>query len=235
MSHRIVREHVVLYSGGPDSLITYMWVLDNVGDENIVKPIYIPLGHKYEMQERKAVDATIGATKVFGLRDLGRATEKPNAEIPNRNAYLCLAALSEVSQEPATIWLTVQDDEMNIPDRSLKFMRGMGDLFRSLDRGVSVETPWSCHDKASMFRWYVGSGHDVELLKKTYSCYEGGVKPCWNCAACIRRYIAFSSVGVMEEGTDDIRDSRMAKVYLKRAKEGYYSSRRNSRILEALG
>jgi len=234
-------EHVVLFSGGVDSLITLRYA-QSISREMIdgVTPVYCRLGHRYEAEELKAVrDILPGGINIDrSLSGLG-SIEDSKANIPSRNGHLILAALRHSFAYfggEIYIWLTVQKDELDIPDRSPEFLDRMSKVCSVLSRKrVTVRTPWERMDKTDMVRWYLESAYSEEDLRKTWACYwpSASGDQCGNCPACIRRYIAFYLNGIHEEYLQDPRKSMTAQSYIKKANDGVYSKERCRRILEA--
>jgi 7-cyano-7-deazaguanine synthase in queuosine biosynthesis len=235
--------HLVLYSGGPDSFITLHKVLSEERDPTKVDSIYFNLGHKYKECELRALRETSPDTRiVHALEGLGE-WEEPDATIWYRNAFLCLAAAKYVTGK-TTIYLTVQKDELSIPDRKPEFLFGMENLLNTLGQDIRVAAPFLNMDKIDMFRWYLKNGGTAFKLKKTWSCYHPRMttslyyQHCGNCPACIRRYIAFTLSDVHTNLNDfyvEPRSSKVARDYVKAAIEGKYSPDRTKRILSALG
>lgn len=236
--------HVVLYSGGPDSFITLQKVLwEAKNDHSKVTALYFDLGHKYRECERKAVKDTFPNTIISNeLESLG-GWEEQDAFIWHRNAFLCIGA-SKFAKEKTTIHLTVQKDELSIPDRKPEFLFAMENLFSTLGQNILVSTPWIQLDKTEMVKWYLSKGGNPSELKKTWSCYHPkqdirlAYVHCGDCPACIRRYVAFSLNNIpctVDDFDSDPRLSKTAKKYVDSAIKGDYSSTRNKRILSALG
>jgi 7-cyano-7-deazaguanine synthase in queuosine biosynthesis len=235
-------EHIVLFSGGVDSLITLRYA-QSISREmmDCVTPVYCCLGHRYEAEEFRAVtDILHGRVNIDkSLSGLG-LIEDSQANIPSRNGHLILAALRhslEYFSGEVYIWLTVQKDELSIPDRSPEFLDRMSGACSVLSgRRVTVRTPWRGLDKTDMVRWYIERAYSEDDLRKTWACYwpSAGGDQCGNCPACIRRYIAFSLNGVHEGYLQDPRRSATAQMYIQKAKDGAYSKERCRRILEAL-
>jgi len=177
---------ILLYSGGMDSYIAW---------HKLGKPptLFVPLGHRYEEVEIQAVKYTIPDTQI-AERVVLTQFEKPDAEIPARNLLLVLEAAWRGADK---IWLVVQKDEKQIPDRSHKFLLKASKMISYLfDREVVVDTPFWAVDKTDMVRWYVENvGRDkVKELLCTVGCYN--IKRyedshCGDCGACFRRYVAF--------------------------------------------
>ena len=225
---------VVLYSGGLDSFITLKFVENLLQGVGNLAPVYVKLNHRYQAEELAAIEKTRPDTQILtGMEGLG-TLEENDAFIWHRNAFLCLRASKMIDPDEGTIWLTVQKDELSIPDRTEKFMQQMGVLLESLGQKIVVTSPWIDYDKTDMVRWYVRQGHSIEELKSTHSCYSPGIVPCGNCPACVRRFIAMSLNQIEEEYEIDPKESEEAARYLQRAKDGYYSKDRNQRTIEAL-
>lgn len=231
--------HVVLYSGGLDSFITWKWVQRLTGLEKAI-PVYFHLGHRYAAQELVAVSETVPKSLIrTQLSGLG-ITEESTAYIHHRNLFLVAAASREIPpEETGTIWLTVQKEEMDLADRSFEFMQSMGALFRSMGQRIQVRTPWAESDKSEMVRWYLLAGFRVEELLKTWSCYlpsmsVGKRVHCGDCPACFRRAVAFYTTGVYENYLTDPFSSSTAIIYRSRAQRGEFSSKRCRLILEVV-
>lgn len=234
-----MRDSVVLFSGGPDSFITYKYLQSVVGERHNIVALYENLDHRYVHEELRALD---DCEKLLGisilrntvLKGLG-ITEDPDAYIHHRNAYLCLAA-SALLPKDGTIYLTVQKDELSIPDRTPEFMQKMGSLLSSLSgRSIHVFSPWLEKDKTDMVTWFLDNGGDPEELKQTWSCYTpiNGVQ-CGNCPACFRRWVAFTLNGISEIYMRNPAYSLVASVYEEKALSNLYSTDRCNRIQSAL-
>lgn len=231
---------VVLFSGGPDSFITYKYLQDRLGTNNKnTLALYLNLNHRYLLEE---VDAVRTCASLLGLsvahsnvlRGLGD-TEESDSYIHHRNAYLCLAA-SKYLEGDGLIFLTIQKDELSISDRTQDFLDKMSSLLYTLSgHYVAVATPWIDKDKTEMVSWFLESGGNPEDLKKTWSCYSPiNHRQCGNCPACFRRWTSFILNGIKEEYMTDPANSLTAAVYEKKAVNREYSDSRCDRILSAL-
>lgn len=226
---------VVLYSGGPDSFITYHWCL-TYGDGPAPLPFYLRMGHRYQEWEEAAIRKTLPNTVMCDvLLGLGE-WEEADATIYARNAFMALAA-SRFVKESGRIWLTVQRDELSMPDRTVGFMESISGLLRGLclGRDIVVISPWVRHDKTEMVGWYMRAVGREDLLVATRSCYSRSDIHCGNCPACIRRFIAFQLNGVTQEWATHPMASDVGDEYRRRAKAGEYSELRCKRTLGALG
>jgi len=228
---------VVLYSGGPDSFITWQWAKQQ--DYLSLTSCYVQLGHRYQPEEIRAVTDTVPATFIEKVVQGMGVWEEDDAHIFGRNAFLCLVAARLLPQGvDGEVLLTVQEDELLIPDRKPKFLKQMSILLTMLrEFPTTVYSPWLQMDKTDMVEWYLKEGVPEEL-KRTHSCYsahrvEG--KQCGDCAACFRRAVAFGLNGIAEEYTVDPFSSATALRYGRRALAGAYSEKRKGRILMAMG
>ena len=221
---------VVLFSGGMDSLIAW---------EIVGRPaaLYVDLGHKYAAVEWQRCQEIIADTQYFDLKTIGSQFEMPNAEIPLRNLYLAMVAANLGYDR---IWLSVQRNEMNIPDRTPEFFSMASALLTDLKgKPISVRTPVGEIDKVEMVEWYVEHGKDVDALKRTWACYQPVTvddhqEHCGDCPACFRRFVAMKLNGIVEDWHHKVPNTQTANEYKLRAQAGEYPEDRARQILEAL-
>ena len=235
-----INTHVVLYSGGPDSLITYHTLKERYrgNDEQKVIPVYFDLGHRYLFQEQLAVILTVPETRFHSELGFIGNWEEDDAHIYMRNIFLTMVATRHYPN--SYIHLSVQKDELEVPDRRPQTFAAMNALFAAMDIPSAVTSLWTYKDKVDMVIQYCATGGSLKRLFNTWSCYNptenGQLIHCGDCPACIRRHLAFV-YAIGEDGTDylvDPKSSETAKTYLARAKAGYYSEDRNRRILSVL-
>jgi 7-cyano-7-deazaguanine synthase in queuosine biosynthesis len=233
------KKHVVLNSGGPDSFITYFALKRSFPDDEVIS-LYFDLNHRYGLQEKIAVAKTIPNTVYSRAMNGIWVWEEADAHIHLRNIFLILAATKDF-KENTTIYLSVQKDEMDIPDRRPLTLAAVNSLFNILGIDAKVKSLWNDKDKTEMVEYYVSSGGDLSLLFKTWSCYspvrvDFGTVHCGDCPACIRRHIAFV-LGAGYDNTEyktDPTKSKTADIYRERANSGLYSKDRCGRILSVL-
>jgi len=237
------RDRIVLYSGGPDSYITYHEVDRLYGKGSRIIPVYFLLQQRACDRELAAIAQTLPETaQIRTLEGLGY-WEEPDHYIYQRNAFLTLAA-TRISKS-SVVYLTLQKDEFSVPDRRPEFIDSINALFKTLEIDSSVQSLWLEKDKTEMFQHFASKGGRIEDLSATWSCYDPrvvssnrmyAVMHCGSCAACIRRYVAFYNAF----GTDLTPYKEFpprtttASEYVRRAREGKYSSVRSGRILAAL-
>lgn len=238
---------VVLYSGGPDSFISYKWTTMEQRFKK-VESLYVGVGHRYLNEEVSAVLATVPDTEIEMCLSMMGPWEQSDSFIWGRNAFLCLVAAKRL-REGGTIVLSVQKDEVDLHDRSVEFQDSMSELCSTLvGHKVEIFTPWIEYDKTDMVTWFLQnfSRSDTDQLLKTHSCYrpyyhKDGLRAnskkalaCGDCAACFRRAVAFELNGIEEAYAVDPLTSKTAKLYLSRALNKQYSPDRNKRITDAI-
>jgi 7-cyano-7-deazaguanine synthase len=82
------------------------------------------------------------------------------------------------------------------PDCSDAFNKAMGDAVRiGSGEQLTIEAPFVNMTKAEVVKTGLELGVPYEL---TWSCYEGGEKPCGECGTCIDRKKAFELNGVSD-------------------------------------
>lgn len=215
---------ILLYSGGLDSYIAW---------EYLKRPntLYSCLNHRYQEHEIDAIVATIPDTIIDRTLNLG-LWEKLDADIPMRNAYLCMAA----SHYDNEICMVVQRGEMLIPDRSPEFFDMMNQYLTFLHEGKvhRVFTPFFDMTKSQMVTWYLDNIGDIPSLLKTRSCYSQLSEPCGACGACFRRWVSFRFNGIHENMVNDIREWDGTRKYIDKFLKGEYDVQRTDETLTVL-
>lgn len=215
---------ILLFSGGLDSFVAWHFL-------NNPPTLYVGLGHRYMVHEiemvKKLIPATIMETNMLNLG----AWEKKDANIPLRNAFLVMIA----SYYDKDVALIVQQGEMEIPDRSVHFFNEFSRILTFLwGEPATVFTPFFSMTKTEMVRWYLDKGLDPGTLISTRSCFSPGDNPCGNCAACFRRWVAFTNCGLEEEYEQPIINYDGIKIYVDKMQRGLYDEKRTDETLMAL-
>ena len=214
---------ILLFSGGLDSYIAWHYL-------GKPKTLYCNLGHRYAVHEIETIKKLIPATIIDDRLNLADQ-ELRDANIPLRNAFLIMIA----SYYDPDVVLVVQKGEMNIPDRSPTFFNESAEWLSFLhDHTVTVSTPFHHMTKTQMVAWYILNGHDVKKLIATRSCYDAGDYPCGNCAACFRRWVAFTNNDLEEVYVSDVTQYSEIQTYIKKMKAGVYDRVRTVETFEPL-
>jgi len=179
---------VLLYSGGMDSLII----------DHLLKPdilLNISMNSAYDKRERRSFEQDNRMIYLDDVINLGRY-ERDDAIVPNRNAHLILLA----SHYGETIWLGSVSGDRSF-DKDEKFYLRMEDLLNHMwqeqhwteERKFSISSPFKDKTKTELVREYINNDGDINLLWKSYSCYEGREKHCGQCKACFRKWVAMTN------------------------------------------
>jgi len=130
-------------------------------------------------------------------------TGKVNTYVPFRNGLMLSAVASFAAglfeEEEVAIYLGAHADDAAgnaYPDCSEEFLQAMN---RAVSVGtyhlVHVEAPFAGLKKADVVKTGLSLGTPYEL---TWSCYEGGERPCGKCGTCLDRQKAFLENGIKD-------------------------------------
>ena len=122
--------------------------------------------------------------------------DKPvSTYVPFRNGlFLSSAASIALSKDCEVIYYGAHADDsagFAYPDCSPVFNQAMNEaIWEGSGHQLKIEAPFVNVSKAEVVRIGLELGVPYEL---TWSCYEGGVKPCGKCGTCIDRAAAFQA------------------------------------------
>ena len=122
--------------------------------------------------------------------------DKPvSTYVPFRNGlFLSSAASIALSKECGVIYYGAHADDsagFAYPDCSPVFNQAMNEaIWEGSGHQLKIEAPFVNVSKAEVVRIGLELGVPYEL---TWSCYEGGEKPCGKCGTCIDRAAAFQA------------------------------------------
>lgn len=125
--------------------------------------------------------------------------------VPFRNGlFLSAAASIALSKGAEEIWYGAHRDDAAgaaYPDCSQTFVDKMDSaIMEGTASQVRIKAPFVNSNKAGIVREGLRLGVPYEM---TWSCYEGGDKPCGKCGTCIDRAKAFRENGVKDPLEDD--------------------------------
>lgn len=127
--------------------------------------------------------------------------EKPvSTYVPFRNGlFLSSAASIALSKDCSVIYYGAHSDDsagFAYPDCSPVFNNAMNEaIYEGSGHQLKIDAPFVNISKAEVVKIGLEIGVPYEL---TWSCYEGGDKPCRKCATCIDRAKAFEKNGVKD-------------------------------------
>lgn len=125
--------------------------------------------------------------------------------VPFRNGlFLSAAASIALSKECSVIYYGAHADDsagFAYPDCSPVFHTAMNTaIWEGSGHQVKIEAPFVTMNKAEV----VKTGLDMKVpYKLTWSCYEGGERPCGKCGTCIDRAKAFADNGISDPALED--------------------------------
>lgn len=219
---------MVLLSGGVDSSTCLGIAVKEYGAKNTVAlSISYGQKHSREIEAATAVAAHYGVEKndldlslIFKYSDCsllkGSAEEIPHESysqqlkntggkpvstyVPFRNGlFLSSAASIALAKDCGIIYYGAHSDDSAgnaYPDCSEAFNTAMNTaIFEGSGGQLRIEAPFVGMTKANVVKLGLALNVPYEL---TWSCYEGGKKPCGKCGTCIDRARAFEKNGVLD-------------------------------------
>ena len=225
---------IVILSGGMDSAAVLGYVVNFHGAKNVYA-----LTFDYGQRHIKEMKAAEELAKHYGVKhiifrcdlgqiggsaltnkdiavpefekdeDIWKKTGSALTYVPMRNTIFVsvAAAFAEVL---GCSWIYTgfnYIDSGGYPDTRPEYVAAMNALLRVGSRDQPVlSTPLIMYTKKEIVDF--GRGYNVPW-EKTWSCYEGGEKPCGKCNACIQRAKGFSEAGVVDPLTPEMVVSRV--------------------------
>lgn len=219
---------LVLFSGGVDSTTCLGLAVKKYGKENVIAlSISYGQKHSKEIEAAKAVAEHYGIEKIdldlsliFQFSDcsllknsheeiphesyseqLKKTDGSPvSTYVPFRNGlFLSSAASIALSKGCGVIYYGAHSDDAAgnaYPDCSAVFNDAMNTaIYEGSGRQIKIEAPFVGMTKAEVVKTGLELGVPYEL---TWSCYEGGDKPCGVCGTCIDRARAFELNGIKD-------------------------------------
>lgn len=219
---------LVLCSGGVDSTTLLAMAVEKYGAENVFAlSISYGQRHNKEIESAKAVAAHYGVEQRFldlaaiyadsNCSLLEHSTEEVPEEsyadqlqktdgspvstyVPFRNGlFLSSAASMALSLECEVLYYGAHHDDWAgnaYPDCSKEFVEAMNcAIVEGTGGELHMEAPFVEWSKADIVREGLKLNVPYEL---TWSCYEGGEKPCGVCGTCIDRQHAFEANGTID-------------------------------------
>lgn len=217
---------MVLFSGGVDSTTCLSLAAERFGWENVIPlTVRYGQKHEKETQAARNIlehfhlkGMEIDLTPVFAYSDcpllshsekdipkgsyagqLSRTDGSPvSTYVPFRNGlFLSAAASIALSKGCSYLYYGAHRDDVAgnaYPDCSVDFFNSMNQaVYEGSGKALRLVAPFINSCKADIVRQGLRLNTPYEL---TWSCYEGGDKPCGRCATCLDRKKAFAANGV---------------------------------------
>ena len=219
---------MVLFSGGVDSTTCLALAIEKYGKENVIPvSIVYGQKHTKEVAAAESILAHYGMkgmeldlSNIFADSNcslLSHSTEEIPEEsyeeqlktqngapvttyVPFRNGlFLSAAASLALAHECSVIYYGAHKDDVAgnaYPDCSVPFYESMNTaIYEGSGHALRIEAPFIKKNKAQI----VAEGLRLHVpYELTWSCYEGGDKPCGKCGTCIDRKLAFEANGVKD-------------------------------------
>ncbi len=225
MVDAVRRKVLVLCSGGVDSTTLLAKAVEEYGAQNVVAlSISYGQKHLREIEAARAVAGHYGVEQRFldlaaifadsqcsllahsdeAIPQGADAEQQAQADgsavstyVPFRNGlFLSSAASMALSLGCSVVYYGAHHDDWAgsaYPDCSPEFVDAMGSAIALGTGGdLRLEAPFVNASKGDIVREGLALGVPYEL---TWSCYEGGERPCGACATCLDRAAAFAANG----------------------------------------
>ena len=139
----------------------------------------------------------------YAAQIIKNRSPKVNTYVPFRNGLMLSMAASFADGlydfPNVELYIGVHSDDTAVnayADCSAKFIAAMSAAIRiGTYEKIHLVAPFLCQNKAEVVKVGLELGVPYEL---TWSCYEGGDKPCGQCATCLDRAAAFAANGVKD-------------------------------------
>lgn len=219
---------LVLFSGGIDSTTCLALAVEKYGKENVtalsisygqkhtreieaadnivgyygIEHIYLDLAKIFEYSDCSLLKhSDMDIPEESYAQQLKKTDGMPvSTYVPFRNGlFLASAASIALSKGCSVIYYGAHSDDAAgnaYPDCSDEFNRAMGKaVYTGSGNQLKIEAPFVNCTKADVVKKGLELGVPYEL---TWSCYQGGDKPCGKCGTCIDREKAFELNGVKD-------------------------------------
>lgn len=218
-----MKKAMVVFSGGQDSATCLAWAATMFDHVEAISFAY-GQRHKRELEAAKDIIGmfdikhyrvmpvpALEGNPVSGLtsRDLNvsetdEKTGLPKSFVPGRNLVFLTSAASYALGRGITDLVTgvCQTDYSGYPDCRRKTIDALEKAItlgnvNMLDRGVfNIHTPLMYLTKAETVLLARRLPRGMQAVGKSWTCYEGGEKPCGKCPACELRAKGFAEAGV---------------------------------------
>lgn len=219
---------LVLFSGGVDSTTCLGMAIEKYGKENVtalsisygqkhtkeieaadniaeyygVEHIYLDLAKIFEYSDCSLLSHSKNdVPQESYAQQLEKTDGKPvSTYVPFRNGlFLSSAASIALSKNCSVIYYGAHSDDAAgnaYPDCSDSFNKAMGEaVYIGSGSQLMIEAPFVSCTKSEVIK----KGLELKVpYELTWSCYEGGDRPCGKCGTCIDRAKAFELNGIKD-------------------------------------
>lgn len=205
-----MKDIVVLFSGGLDSVACLHWAQQNFTEGYIVRPMYVDFGQQYATKEIVAAMKICAANnlicRVVHINKL-LTENKIDAHIPMRNTMLLILASVIYPEAEGVVFGMLRGESCE--DKNPYYVHLMQQLFdsqfkpsiyRTDKREFCIHTPFELMTKTQTLRWLYDctsvSRREIDL---TIGCYSPDYKNCGDCISCFNRWVARYNTGLPDE------------------------------------
>lgn len=200
-----MKDILILYSGGLDSLIMDRFAKVNYPEYNI-KKVWFNIGQEYNYKEKRSLPNDVEIRHVDWnasgyIKDT--VSKDGNIFIPGRNAVLIMLAASIYT--PDQIWLGALQGETHkkATDKNWKFLKLINKCISytySPFKNIEVHFPLAEYNlnKKTAVEWALNNGITQKQILNTSSCLSSVDGHCGECVVCLRRWGIFGQLGFKE-------------------------------------
>lgn len=233
----MIRNAVVLLSGGLDSTAALCWALPRYDEVRAFSVDYGQPNRDAELIAGRSAAEALGIPLarvaiadalrpakpggiLGGVTDAERTSGIDRAFVPGRNLLLATVAVAHActwwEEEPFDLIIgACAEDQAGFPDCR---PTTLGLLARALEVGcvrqLRIRAPWADRTKREILYALAPDARAFDLVRRSWSCYRPK-GPCGSCGACVKRAAAFADLGVEDLsappklcGGDPVREVR---------------------------
>lgn len=192
-----MKEKIVhLLSGGIDSVVM---LYDLHGNDYLVHPLLFDYKQRHVQEliwakhHCQQLNLNYTTIELPQLKGSNLTDGEGGIIIPNRNAILLSFAVNLAVTLGAQIitFAANADDHEVFHDCRSDFVRAFNELINQAGYPIKVLTPYLYRSKG----WITKHGQKLGVrFNETWSCYQGGLKPCGKCEACQKREAALNQL-----------------------------------------
>ena len=205
----MMAEACVLVSGGVDSYVAFFEAVRKFGSDSVIG-LFVDYGQPYVLKEQATIQKLFldGGWDVQTIQvplcEYQRKVTPEDPEVYGRNLLLAFYGALFGKR----IWLSSLESEVGVRpgtwDHGPIFTHTASALFSQIFQSIRPETilesPFSGMTKSQVIAHArLNLDLPVKGLETTVSCYADTKKPCGECKACFKRWVAFTNNSLEED------------------------------------